>query len=102
IPDVVPTEADEPAVRAASARVLRAGTSGRGFRRDLRRLDAAARPLAEALHGVGRAEEAGIRRCSHGGAWRHEAARAHARARGADLTAHVDPSRVLRGEARLL
>ena len=82
--------------------LLRAGASRRGFRRDLRRLDAAAGAVAEAVRGVGGAAQARVRRRADGGARRDEAARADARARRADLTAHVDAARVLRGEARLL
>src|SRR5689334_19021739 len=61
VSDVVSTEPDEPAVRPAPARVLCAGAPGRGLRRDLRRLAAAAGALAEALRRMARAEEARVR-----------------------------------------
>jgi hypothetical protein len=46
---VVPAQAGEPALRAAPPRVLCPSTSRRGFRRDVRGVDAAARAVAEAV-----------------------------------------------------
>ena len=60
-------------LRAAHRRLVRAEASGRGLRRDLRRLADAALAVAQALQGLGRAREAALRRPDGAPAPRHRA-----------------------------
>src|SRR5262249_9784828 len=64
--EVLPAEPVQPAFRPASAAVVRAEPSGRGFRRDLRGLAAAPFQLAHALRGLAGIEEARICRRADG------------------------------------
>ena len=65
-PQLLPAQPGEPELRPASAALVRAKPSGRGFRRDLRGLAAAALGLAQALCRLAGAEEAGICRRADG------------------------------------
>ena len=65
--ELLSAQSGEPEFRPASAAVVCAKPSGRGFRRDVRGLADAALELAQALRGLAGAEEAAIRRRADGG-----------------------------------
>src|SRR5437764_44781 len=100
--EVLPAQSGEQKFRPAPAPVVRAEPSRRGFRRNIRRMAAAALELAHALCRVAGAQETGICRRADGGN-RHAAAAAHpARAGRAALAAHADLGRALPQEAGAL
>ncbi len=87
--ELLSAQSGEPEFRPASAALVRAKPSGRGFRRDLRGLADAALELAQALRRLAGAEEAGICRRADGGDRQAEAqADAADRGRAAAHAAH--------------
>ena len=81
LPALLPAQSRQPAFRPASAALVRAEPSGRGFRRDVRGVAAAALELAHALRRLAGAQEARICRRADGGN-RGQAAAAHRAASG--------------------
>ena len=100
VPRGLPAQPREPALRAAPAALLRQEPSGRGLRRDVRRLAAAAQRVAAALCGMASAQEVGVRRPPDERARRRGAAGAEPSSAGTAGPAHHDPRPVLRREAR--
>ena len=99
-PQLLSAESGQQTFRPASAAVVRAEPSGRGFRRDVRGLAAAALELAHALRRMAGAQEAGIRRRADGGNRRAAAAARRGRERVDPITpAHRDARRALPKEA---
>src|SRR5436190_5170868 len=97
--EILPAQSGEPQFRAASAALVCAEPSGRGLRRDLRGVAAAALELAHALCRLARAQEARIRRRADGGDRRCRTAAHAARAGRPALAAHPDACRALSKKA---
>src|SRR5580692_9862209 len=74
LPALLPAQSGQPALRPASSALVRAEPSGRGFRRNLRGVAAAAVELADTLCRLAGAEEARICRRTDGGNRREAAA----------------------------
>src|SRR5580692_1392639 len=95
LPALLPAQSGQPAICPASSAVVRAEPPGRGFRRNLCGVAAAAFELADALCRMARAEEAGICRRADGGNRR-------AAARGCDTGARRSPARTRPDACRTL
>ena len=81
---LLPPQSGQQELRPASAPVVRAEPSGRGFRRDLRGLAAPALRLAQALRRLAGAQEARICR-------RADGARSRASGRSSRIVTRIDP-----------
>ncbi len=100
--ELLSARSGQPEFRPASAALVRAKPSGRGFRRDLRGVADAALELAQALRGLAGVEEAAIRGRADGGDRQAQAgADAADRGRAAALAPH-HARRALPEEARAL
>src|SRR6185295_14438348 len=102
LPALLPAQSGQPALCPAPAALVCAEPSGRGFRRNLCGLAAAAFELADTLCRLAGAQEAGICRRTDGGDRREAAADHLARARRSAAQAERDAGRPLQEETGVL